>query len=271
MILFLSMSVVSTSDLDLDNNQITDSDSEDAVDSGSDEKLVSSTVESDDESSVNALEKSNEDEKVSDSDEKPVLEEKASADSSGEFPDCNLLFTKEGDKKVQVGDIVIWKLTVKNSLNIAYNVVVQEKLPKNFELVSVNASKGTYNEEMGYWEIGDLNKSESVNLIIKAKAKKAGNFTNKAEIFTDSNNLNNNTTVEADVEVVSKEKSNPAVKNETKKDKKDKKDQNAVNQTKTNNTNQTENEIDLKDTGNPVIVILISVLVVFGLSILKRQ
>ena len=269
------MSVVSTSDLDLENNPVSDSDSgSDAdVDLDSEGNALGSAVESDGDSSDKVLEKSNENEKVSVSDEKAVLEEKFTDDSSGEFPDCKLLFTKKGDKKVQVGDFVIWNITVKNSLNVAYNVVVQEKLPKNFELVSVNASKGTYNKEMGYWEIGDLNKSESVTLTIKAKAKKAGNFTNKAELFTDSNNLNKTTTVKADVEVVSKEKSKQSVKNKTKKVKKDKKDKKAVNKDKTNktNNNQTNRNVDLKDTGNPIIVILISVLVVLGLSILKKQ
>lgn len=257
--MFLSLSVVSTSDLsDIDEDS-----------SSSDGSILS--VE-DDSQSESVDDKAN-----SGSDKISADDSQTDDDSSGDFPDCNLTISKEGDKKVKEGDEVEWNITVNNSLNTAYNVVVEEKLPKNFELVSAKASKGTYNEEMGYWEIGDLKKSESATLIIKAKAKKTGNYTNTVDLFTDSNNLNKNTTVKADVEVVSEDKSKAAVKkNEDKKENltekvETDKEENKTNNTQTNDTNQSNNEITLENAGNPIIVLLISFLVVLGLGIFKKQ
>ena len=262
LILFLSLSVVSTSEL---------SDSEDdSLDS------VDNVISADDSKTVDDDMLDSDDEKASSSDKISSDDSKNDDDSSEDSPDCNLTFTKEGDKKVNVGDEVEWNITVENTLNIAYNVSVEEKLPENFELVSVKASKGTYDEEMDIWKIGDLKKLESANLTIKAKATKAGNFTNKADIFTDSNNLNENTTVQADVEVVSEDKSSAVV--EDSEDKKETnevenpKDENKENQTITNNTNQTNSTIvDLENAGNPIMVLIISILIVFGLGILKKQ
>ncbi|MBQ2962256.1 DUF11 domain-containing protein [Methanobrevibacter sp.] len=198
-------------------------------------------------------------------------------ENEGDFPDCNLTIIKEGDKKVKVGDEVEWKITLKNELDTAWNIHVQEKFPKNFDIVSVKASKGDYNKEMVHWEILKLNKGETATLTIKAKAKKAGNYTNKAELFTDSNNLNKNTTVKSDVEVVSEDKSKAAVKkNDNKKEKLSKKvkktkDKIKTNKAQANATNQTNKKVTLENAGNPIMVLVISLFVVLGLGVLKKQ
>lgn len=279
LIVFLSMSVVSTSEL---SDTISDSTSDDDSNIKSSDEEVISVDESDSDQEIikvagedKAL-SADEDSAVGSGDDSSDSSTDGAADasaadstddSSGDFEDCNLTISKEGTKKVKVGEIVTWKITVKNTLNLAENVVIQEKLPKNFKLVSVNASKGTYNEEMGYWEIGSLNKSESATLTIKAKAKKAGNYTNKADLFTDSNNLNENTTVKADVEVVAKDKQKAIVKkNKNKKEKAKTKNTN-----KTNNANETNKKVDFENAGNPIMVILISIFTVLGLSVLGKQ
>ena len=268
------MSVVSTSDL---SDTIIDSSSDDDGNLKSTDEAIVSVDESesnqeivkavDEEETLSADEDAAVDSAEDSGDDSSTSAVGSEEDSSGDFEDCNLTITKEGNKKVKVGEIVTWKITVKNSLNLAENVVIQEKLPKNFKLVSVKASKGTYNEEMGYWEIGSLNKSESATLTIKAKAKKKGNYTNKAELFTDSNNLNNNTTVKADVEVVPKDKQKAIVKKN--KNKKEKAKTNNAN--KTNNTNETNRKVDFENAGNPIMVILISIFTVLGLSVLGKQ
>lgn len=199
------------------------------------------------------------------------------SETEGDFPDCNLTIIKEGDKKVKVGDEVEWKITLKNELDTAWNIHVQEEFPKNFDIVSVKASKGDYNKEMAHWEILKLNKGETATLTIRAKAKKEGNYTNTAELFTDSYNLNENTTVEADVEVVSEDKSRAAVKkNNDKKEKLTKKVEKAKekiinNKTQINDTNQTSKKVTLENAGNPIIVLIISVFVVLGLGVLRKQ
>lgn len=284
----MSMSVVSTSELadsisaspDSDSVSISDSNLDDSEDLG-DGEIMTADDEPADDSSNAAVDNSADDQKSADDKDSSKDKESSDASTNGadDSSDCNLTITKEGDKKVEVGDTVTWKITVKNSGNTAENVSVKEKLPKNFELVLANASKGTFNEQNSSWEIGDLNKSESATLTIKAKAKKEGNYTNEVSLLTDSNNINKNTTVKADVEVTSKEKNDSSKDDDKKvtKDKKDKKDKKVkkdkpkTNKTKTNTTNQTNQKIDLRKAGNPILVILISVFVVLGLGVLRKQ
>ena len=262
LIVFLSISVASTSELaDTGDDSVSDYalSVDDDSDSGSSDDVADSA----------------DDKKSSDSSKSSSDDSESEDDDSGEFPDCNLTITKEGDKKVKVGDEVVWNITLKNEVDTAWNIHVNEELPKNFEIVSVKASKGEYNKEMSHWEITKLNKGESATLTIKAKAKKEGNYTNKAELFTDSNNLNENTTVKADVEVVKDSKA-AIKKSNDKKEKVTKEDKAQDNQAKTNNTktnatNQTNQKADLKNAGNPIMVLIISLFVVLGLNILRKQ
>ena len=281
----MSMSMVSTSDLsDLDlkvgSNDNADLGADNDVDvdaNAADDPAASDDGDSGE--SVVVVDDSADDGNAAD-DQKDSSDKKETNDDTNDdsdddaepFPTCNVSFNKTGDKKVQVGDIVTWKITVKNSENIAWNSYVHEALPKGFEVVSVKASKGEYLKEFNRWEIGNLNESESATLIIKAKAKKAGNFTNKATFTTDSYNIIENGKpqsgaqfAQADVEVTPKDNQKAVVNKNIKKDKKVK------DKTKTNNTNETKRKVDLKDAGNPLMVILISIFTVLGLGVLKRQ
>lgn len=284
----MAMSAVSTTELadaiaDSPNDGIAIDSSDDAAspDDDQSDKLKDDSAPASEDADSNDKKTDDDSSKVSDdssdkkSDDSSSKASDDSSDDAKDFEDCKLSISKTGDKKVEVGDTVTWNITVKNSLNTAENVVVEEKLPKNFELLSANASKGSFNNETTYWEIGSLKKSESASLTIKMKAKKAGNFTNQAELFTDSNNLNKNTTVKADVEVVSKDKKAVAKKNNEKKEKivqKTKKIKDSVkkNATKANNTNQTK-KANMKNSGNPIMVLIIAACVVLGLSVLKKK
>lgn len=272
LIVFLSISVASTSELtDAGDDSVSDDGALSVAgagdDAGSDDAL--SVADDSDGGSSDKVADSADDKKSSDDSE---------SEDDGSFPDCNLTITKEGDKKVKVGDEVEWKITLKNEVDTAWNIHVNEKLPKNFEIVSVKASKGEFNEEMSHWEFTKLNKGESATLTIKAKAKKEGNYTNKAEVFTDSNNLNENDTAEADVEVVKEDskaalkKSNDKKEKVAKESKKVKDDKNKINKTKTNATNQTNHKkVDLRNAGNPIMVMIISLFAVLGLGVLRKQ
>lgn len=189
--------------------------------------------------------------------------------SSGAFPDCNLTITKNGDSKVYVGDIVEWKIRIENSLNTAFNIHINEYIPKNFRIVSVNASQGDYNREMNHWEITELKEGQSANLTIMAKALKAGNYTNKVELFTDSNNVNgDDITAEADVEVLSKDSYSPKNNQNIKKFNGILKD----NHAKTNDSNETSNTVlDMKKSGNPLFIVFVSILALFGVFIGRRE
>lgn len=280
LIVFLSISVASTSELsdaggDLGSNgALSVADAGD--DSASNDDVLSVADDSDSGSSDKVTDSA--DDKKSSPSSKSSSDDSESEDDDGSFPDCNLTITKEGDKKVKIGDEVEWKITLKNEVDTAWNIHVNEKLPKNFDIVSVKASKGEYNEEMSHWEITKLKKGESATLTIKAKAKKEGNYTNKAEVFTDSNNLNENDTAEADVEVVKDDSKAAQKKSDDKKEKvaketkKVKDDKKKINKTKTNATNQTNHKkVDLKNAGNPIMVMIISLFAVLGLGVLRKE
>ena len=281
LIVFMSMSVVSTSEL---ADSIADS-SDDGVDLKSNDDAAGSALETDDDQSDLAKDEpvvvkddskdqtandDSKDQKASDD-----SSDKSADDASGDSSDCKLSIDKKGDKKVQVGDTVTWNITVKNSQGTAKKVVVKENLPKNFEFVSAKAKKGTFDKKTNEWKIGDLKESENATLTIKMKAKKAGNFTNKVEVLTDSNNLNKTTTVKADVKVVSKDKKAVAKENKEKKEKivkkaKKFKDDVKKNLTKANKI-QKNKKAKKQDSGNPIMVLIIAVCVVLGLGVLRRQ
>ena len=287
LIVFMSMSVVSTSEL---ADSIADS-SDDSVDLKSTDDAASHAVDSDDDQSNLEKDDSNnndakdqkasddsKDKKTSDDSKDQKASEdssdKSASDASGDSSDCKLSMEKKGDKKVQVGDTVTWNITVKNSQGTAKKVVVKETLPKNFELVSAKTNNGTFDNKTNEWTIGDLKESETATLTIKLKAKKAGNFTNKASILTDSNNLNKTTTVKADVEVGSKDKQAVTKENKEKKENPVKKVQKSnevkKNLTKTNKTKENK-KANIKNAGNPIMVLIIAVCVVLALNVLKRQ
>ena len=200
-------------------------------------------------------------------DESEDLKMEADGNDNEDFPECNLIISKEGNKKVKVGDEVKWTITVNNSLNTAYNVHVDEKLPKNFKIISIKASQGEYNEEMSYWEVGDLKENKSATLIIKAKALKVGNYTNKVDLITDSKNINgDNVSAKADVKVVN-EKANPH-----KNKKHPKKHINNGNKTKDNEDNSTNSTaVALRNTGGSLFALVVSSLSILGVFIGRRK
>ena len=280
-LVFLTVSLVSSNDLsesDVETSLTVDDtgDSINLEDAYADkEKLsedVGETLSADNSNSADdkKLDASQSEDKASASksqDDSSVSSSSSADEDDGDFPDCNVAITKKGDKKVKVGDEVEWTITVNNSLNTAYNVHVDENLPKNFKLISANASQGEYNKEMKYWEVGDLKENKSATLIIKAKALKAGKYTNKVDLITDSKNINGDEiTAKADVKVVGKEKASPAKK------KKQQKKSAKKNLTKNNQTNSTNaTAVDFQNTGGSLFSVIVSSLAVLGAFIGRRR
>ncbi|WP_157078677.1 DUF11 domain-containing protein, partial [Methanobrevibacter filiformis] len=92
---------------------------------------------------------------------------------------------------VSVGDNVLYTITVTNNgLTNASGVFVIENLTNNskVQFVSANASKGSYNNVSGIWNIGDLSTGESVSLNITVLVVGNGSILNVVNVTTDEPN-----------------------------------------------------------------------------------
>ena len=111
------------------------------------------------------------------------------------------------NKKIVVGEEVIWTITVTNNgiLN-ATGVHVTDKLPKSLKYLSYTSSKGRYSPDAGIWDIGDVEVNETVTLNITTKVLSSGKIVNSASVTSneeDKNTTNNrdSDTIEATEEV----------------------------------------------------------------------
>ena len=103
---------------------------------------------------------------------------------------------------VHPNDYVTWTITViNNGPSKAENVVVNDIIPNGLELISANATRGTYNN--GVWTIGDLSADGTATLTLITKTNVTGNITNKVNVTTTSNDTNeSNNKDNATVEVL---------------------------------------------------------------------
>ena len=155
------------------------------------------------------------------------------------MPICDLVLYKSSDKHVyNVNDTMHWIIKVVNKgPDGAVDAYVKDVLPNSTEFVSYTSSKGSYNKTNGVWRIGDVAAGEEVTLTITCKILSAGSITNKAVVYNkvkDKNSSNNwdNATIK-----VAEPIPNPP-------------EPNRVN-------------LSLK-TGNPLVVLLIAFITIFG-------
>ena len=97
------------------------------------------------------------------------------------------------------GSNINFILTVTNEgPEAATGVEVADNLPSGFTFISASASKGTYSNASGIWQIGDLALDETVTLNMTVRVNNSGSYTNTAEIVAslildpDSTPNNNN-------------------------------------------------------------------------------
>lgn len=112
--------------------------------------------------------------------------------------DCNdLAVTKTVDNTTpDAGTTVVFTVTANNLRQInASGVTVYDKLPNGYTYQNHVASAGTYNPATGVWNIGNLNAGQSRTLTITALVNQAGQYTNKAVISCNEQEINysNNT------------------------------------------------------------------------------
>ncbi|MCU0471621.1 MAG: Ig-like domain-containing protein, partial [Arcicella sp.] len=100
--------------------------------------------------------------------------------------EIDLSLTKVANKKkVAIGDIIIFTLSVKNEgTNLATGVSVKDFMPAGALYQTYATANGTYDNATGIWNIGSVPFGQTVTLNIAVKALAEGTYFNKAEIWT---------------------------------------------------------------------------------------
>ena len=176
-------------------------------------------------------------------------EEILSSNESNEKTDSSAYLVLDNDANVEnvyIGDYVVWIVSViNNGPDMAKNVKVYDQLPDGLKYIKHTTTKGTFNPKTGIWNIGNLSAEDGeVFLNITVKALSVGEKINKANLTTDSINLNNESNEEEEIDVLEPED--------------DDNDSDMVAKS-------------LYSTGNPLALVLISLFIIFVTSIKSKE
>jgi len=165
------------------------------------------------------------------------------------FEICDLELVKSSDKKVyHVGDKMHWIIKVINhGPSTARGVVVSDVLPSGVKFISYSASKGSYAHSTGEWNVGDVKAGETVVIDILCEVMVEGVIINNANVtsITNDTDLSNNCD-NATIKVI---------KNETRDE---------PNPEPENPTPEHKSELAMKNTGNPLVYLLVAIFAIFG-------
>lgn len=178
-----------------------------------------------------------------------------------------------------LGETVIWVINIKNNGIDNDTDVFVSNITFNIKLLGVSASRGEFNESTGIWHIGDFDSGDTATIILTTKANKLGIETlspyiegNKNETTYINNNATANITVTSDngtsgnnstpVHPVHPE--NPNYPNGNPLNPNYNPNQLHDNGLTANNSNS-NNGVSMKDTGNPILVLLLILAVLGGI------
>ena len=149
---------------------------------------------------------------------------------------------------IHLGDFVTWIITVQNfGPDMAKNVKVYDELPDGLEYVYHTSTMGSFNPNTGIWDIGDLSIEDGeVDLFITCKAISVGEQINKAWLTSDTPNLNNDTFEEEEIDVLDFDDDD-------------------------NDYDGIGHESILRNVGNPLLLIFMSLIVVFSSFVVKKE
>ena len=162
-------------------------------------------------------------------------------DTTEAIPIVDLALNKYADKSVyHKGEEMHWTITVINyGPSTATGVVVTDVLPSGVKFIRFVASKGSYDASTGKWDIGELAKGESATIEIYCNVTaEVGTITNFASVTcneTDSNPDNNNDS--ATITVVNDQPPVPP---------------------------------KMHPTGNPVVMVVLSLLAIVGVTLRRK-
>ena len=155
-------------------------------------------------------------------------------------PEADLVLTKDvNNKRVTVGDKVTFTIVVSNlGPDTAVNTRAYDVLPDGLKLISFKVSRGSYDPETGIWTIGDMKMGERASLTIVAEALITGVIVNEAYVESDTYDPNmTNNYDNATVVVVGPPHYPP----------------------------------HLHETGNPIVMVLLSLLAMVGVTLRRRN
>ena len=168
------------------------------------------------------------------------------------FEACDLELVKSSDKEVyHVGDKMHWIIKVINhGPSTAKDVVVSDVLPAGVKFIRYTASKGSYAQSSGEWNIGELQKGESVTIDILCKVMAEGEIINNANVTSSTNDTDlSNNEDDATIKVVKNETPiKPDVPTPKPKD----------------HTPEPQVELEMRNTGNPLVYLLVAIFAIFG-------
>lgn len=174
-------------------------------------------------------------------------------------PEADLVIVKKANKNVyKVGDKVVWIITViNNGPDKAKDVIVKDLFKGEFDYKGSKVSKGNFEFLEGTWTIGDLDVGEKATIKIVVTALKEGKLPNFANVFSDTYDPDeSNNKDSAIVKIVA---DNPSDK------------QSEDISFKYHYDIDVESSNEMHATGNPILLVLLSLMSIVGVSLRKKQ
>ena len=199
-----------------------------------------------------------------------VVSDELDLDSNNNYDEQSIFIAPASDLSVikiaskynySVGDVIDYIIeVVNNGPDTAFNIKVQDKLPKSLRLKSYKLNKGKFNRLTNEWTIDSLGYGESASLHIRAIA--TGNGIVKNIVSITSDNYDPNLEDNVDYAVVKVDKKPQVPDNKLKNEK-----------TKAMNSNK-ESVLEKHPTSNPLAVLIVSLILSLkfvSISISKRK
>ena len=177
---------------------------------------------------------------------------------SGDIVDLEIHIVAD-KSEIYVGDNVVYTVTViNNGPSDAINTIANILIPNALSIFSYNATKGTFDITSGNWSIGNLTNGEKVVLTFVAKALNEGNSTVYVNVTSETfevimeNNYDNVT-----VKVL--KKAAPIGPDKP------------VHPDGSSSDNEYGKSVNLPNTGNPLVILLLCILSVIFVGSRKRK
>ena len=177
---------------------------------------------------------------------------------SGDIVDLEIHIVAD-KSEIYVGDNVVYTVTViNNGPSDAINTIANILIPNALSILSYNATKGTFDKTSGNWSIGNLTNGEKVVLTFVAKALNEGNSTVYVNVTSETfevimeNNYDNVT-----VKVL--KKAAPIGPDKQ------------VHPDGSSSDNEGGKSVNLPNTGNPLVMLLLCILSVIFVGSRKRK
>ena len=177
---------------------------------------------------------------------------------SGDIVDLEIHIVAD-KSEIYVGDNVVYTVTViNNGPSDAINTIANILIPNALSILSYNATKGTFDITSGNWSIGNLTNGEKVVLTFVAKALNEGNSTVYVNVTSETfevilENNYDNVTVKVLKKAAPIDPDKP------------------VHPEGSSSDNEGKGSVNLPNTGNPLVMLLLCILSVIFVGSRKRK